>query len=232
MQAALNQAVQALMSGGTLPPGCVIMAIPYPQAPQMIPQYMMNSPIAGPDPMIYSQQQQPYYGPSPYTAVPPSHGVPPQQNYNYPIVPYKGDKNSKKKPQQHQQPHPDIYNSTSFDSYMDGLSWSRMFDHRSHKNSKQRNHDHASINYDKKSNSSKKQRSNSGSSSSSTTSDETIRRVNVSTNPPLSHTNSKQQTKGTLPFKYSSEFVPGAGKQQQPQKIKSNDVFFVKKPSN
>jgi hypothetical protein len=103
---------------------------------------------------------------------------------------------------------------------MDDLSWSRLFDHPSRKHYKQQNQPSG--------NSSKPQRSDSSTSSSSTTSDETIRRVNV-TNKQSSNINFKQQTKGSLPFKYSSEFVPGIGKQQS-QKIKSNDVFIIKKP--
>ncbi len=218
MHAAMSQAVQAMMSAGPLPPNCVIMAMPFQQAQQILPQLMMN-PGMGIDPMIYSQPTS-YYGPSPYVNNLPPHPLPSQQNYNYPIVPYK---NSKKKSSSPLQPHSNIYNSSSFDSYMHHLSWSRLFDRPSRKNSKQ---GQTTGNQQKsKSNSS----SSSSSSTSSTTSDETIRRVNV-TNKPSSSSNidSKQQTKGSLPFKYSSEFIPGIGKQQS-QKIKSNDVFIVKK---
>jgi len=92
-------------------------------------------------------------------------------------------------------------------------------------------HDQAALSYDKKTKlnqSSSTTSSSTTTSSSSTTSDETIRRVNV-TNKPSSNNNSKQQTKGSLPFKYSSEFIPGINKQQT-QNIKSNDVFIIKKP--
>jgi hypothetical protein len=214
IHAAMSHAFQAMMAGGALPPNCVIMAMPMQQAQQILPQLMRNS-VMGGGPMTYPQPP-PYYGPSPYTNNPPL----PQQNYNYPIVPYK---NSKKKHSHPPQPHSNIYNSSSFDSYMDDLSWSRLFDHPSRKNYK-----HQPQQNQTSGNSSKPQRSDSSTSSSSTTSDETIRRVNV-TNKQSSNINFKQQTKGSLPFKYSSEFVPGIGKQQS-QKIKSNDVFIIKKP--
>jgi len=225
IHAAMSQAVQAIMSGGPLPPNCVVMALPFQQAQQMLPQLMMNSGLCGGDAMIYPQQT-PYYGQSLYTNNPQTNALVPQ-NYNYPIVPYT---KSKKKTSQPHQPHSNIYNSSSFDSYMDSLSWSRLFDRPSRKNSKQQNQDQTSVN------SSKKQKSNSStsssSSSSSTTSDETIRRVNV-TNKPSSNNNSKQQTKGSLPFKYSSEFIPGGAKpksNKKESKVKSDDIFVVKKP--
>ena len=207
MHAAMSQAVQALMSAGPLPPNCVIMALPLQQAQQILPQLMMS-----PDPIIYSQPGA-YYGPSPYTNNPLPQPRP--ANYNYPIVPYKPPKKKSSGPQQ---PHSNIYNSSSFDSYMHHLSWSRLFDRPSRKKPKEQ----ASTNPPKKA------RTDSSSSTSSTTSDETIRRVNVTNKPSTSNVDSKQQTKGSLPFKYSSEFVPGIGKQQS-QKIKSNDVFIVKK---
>jgi hypothetical protein len=207
IHAAMSQAIQAFMLGGPLPNNCVIMAMPLQHAQQILPQLLMN-PALGGDPMIYPQQT-PYYGSSPYTNNPPV----PQQNYNYPIVPYKQPKGKTSHPKQ---PHSNIYNSSSFDSYMNNLSWSRLFDHPSRKNTKKQK--------------SKESRSNSSSSSSSTTSDETIRRVTVANKQQPSNTNSKQQTKGSLPFKYSSESVPGVGKQQQNEKIRSNDVFIIKKP--
>jgi hypothetical protein len=217
IQAAMTQAVQALMSGGQLPPNCVFMAMPLQQVQQMLPQLMMNPALVGRDQMMYSQPT-PYYGQLPYTN---NHVPSPPQNYNYPVVPYKTSSKNKSS-----QPHSNIYNSTSFDSYMEHLSWSRIFDRPHRKNSKPQNAEQALGNTSKKSRSNS---SSSSSSSSSTTSDETIRRVNVSTKQ-SSNGNSKQQTKGSLPFKYSSEFVPGVGKQQASQKIKSNDVFIIKKP--
>lgn len=204
MHPSMSQAIQAFMLGGQLPPNCVIMAIPLQQAQQILPQLLMNSGLNnGGDPMVYPPQPS-YYGPVP------------QRNYNYPIVPYK---KSKKKISHPQQPHPNFYNSSSFDTYMEDLSWSRLFDRPSRRTSKQQD----SV--------SKKSRSNSSSTETSTTSDETIRRVNVpNKQTSSSNTTSKQQTKGSLPFKYSSEFVPGIAKQQhQGKKIKSNDVFIIKK---
>jgi hypothetical protein len=229
IHAAMSQAIQAMVFGCPLSSNCVLMAMPFQQAQQILPQLMMNAARGG-DPIIYPQQT-PYYGPSPYannfsspyTNNLPPNALAPQQNYNYPIVPYK---ESKKKSSYPQQPHSNFYNSSSFDSYMENLSWSRLFDRPSRKNSQPKNQEQTSIK------TSKKSRSDSSTSSSSTTSDETIRLVNV-TNKPSSNIDFKQQTKGSLPFKYSSEFVPGIGKQQQQhqsQKIKSNDVFIIKKP--
>jgi hypothetical protein len=220
MHPAMAQAIQALMSGGPLPTNCVIVAIPFHQAQHILPQLMMSTALFGGDQMMYHQQSS-YYGPSPYTSNPQQLALEHQQNYNYPIVPYK---QSKKKSSHPKQPHSNIYNSTSFDSYMEKLSWSRLFDRPSRKTVQKKTQDKTS------------KKSGSHSSSSSTVSDETIRRVNVTNNQPISNTNSKQeqqqqqQTKGSLPFKYSSEFVPGISKQpEKSQKIKSNDVFIVKK---
>jgi hypothetical protein len=192
IQATMTQAVQAMMSGGPLPSNCVIMAIPLPRAQQILPQLMMNSPIGGR-----------YYSPPPYT------NKRSKRANNYPVV---SVKKSKKKVSQ---PHSNVYNSASFDSYMKNLSWSRLFDHPSRKISKQQNQDQLLKT---------QQRTDSPTSStSSTTSDETIRRVDVT-----HHNNSKQQTNGSLPFKYSSEFLPGINKKQS-QKLNSNGIFLMKK---
>ncbi|CAF2389889.1 unnamed protein product [Rotaria sp. Silwood2] len=230
MQATMSQAVQAIMTGGALPPNCLFMPMPFQQAQQILPQLMMTSGIGSKDPNVFPPQT-PYYNPPPYSNNPQTRGRIPQKNYKYPMVTYKNNNNNNNKKSKkpiRQQHHSNIYNSSSFDSYMRNLSWSRLFHRHPQKSSKQRSQDHTTVNYDKKSNSSKQQRSNSSTSSSSTTSDETIRRVNVTTKQ-SSNINPKQQTKGSLPFKYSSEFVPGIGK-QQPQNIKSNDIFIVKKP--
>ena len=218
MQAAMAQAVQAMMSGGPLPPNCLVMSMPFQQAPHIYPQS---------DQLVYPQQGS-FYGPQPssaYTNASPLRALaaytPP--NYNYPIVPQQKNR-SKSKKKSRQQPHSNIYNSSSFDTYMHDLSWSRLFGHHSRKSSKQSGQTGASNTrqQDEKSNASKKQRaSSSDSSTSSTTSDETIRRVNV-VNQQKSSTPSKQPPKGSLPFKYSSEFVPGLGK-QQPPKTKSQE---------
>ncbi|CAF1563036.1 unnamed protein product [Rotaria magnacalcarata] len=231
VHAAMSQAVQSILNGGPLPPNCLVMSVPFQQVQQMLPPFMMKPPFGDIDPKVFPQQI-PYYNLSPYLNNSQARAIMPQQNYNYPLATYKNNaniNNKKSKKTNHQQPHANVYNSASFDSYMRHLSWSRLFDHSSRKTFKQQNHDEAPINYEKGSNSSKNQRLNSSSSSSSTTSDETIRQVNVS-NKQSSNIDPKQQTKGTLPFKYSSEFVPGVGKQQQSQNIKPNDVFIVKKP--
>ncbi|CAF0867858.1 unnamed protein product [Rotaria sordida] len=230
MQTALTQAVQAIMTGGPVPANCCFMSVPFQQAQQILPQLMRKAAIGNKDPKIFPQQT-PYYNQLPYTNNPQTRGRIPQQKYNYPVMTYKNNNNKKiKKPiRQQQQHHSNIYNSSSFDSYMRHLSWSRLFNHHhSRKPLKPKSQDQILVDYDRKSDSSKKQRSNSSTTSSSTTSDETIRRVNV-TNKPSSNMNPKQQTKGSLPFKYSSEFIPGVGKQQS-QNIKSNDIFIVKKP--
>lgn len=194
IHAAMSHALQVMMSGAPLPPNCLIMAMPIPSGQPMLPQLMINSP---------------YYAPSPYTKNTRHQPTPPKANY--PIVSYK--KLKRKVPVQ---PHPNIYNSSSFDSYMHHLSWSRLFDRPSRKTVKPPIPSEAL----------KTPRLNSSSSSSSTTSDETIRRVDV-TNKPPNNPDSKQPINGTLPFKYSSEYIPGIGKQSQ--KLKSNDVFFIKK---
>ncbi|UJR10522.1 hypothetical protein I4U23_014725 [Adineta vaga] len=229
IQAAMSQAVQAIMSGAPLPPNCLVMAVPYQQVSPMMPQIRMNPAMSAKDQMILSQKS-PYYGPSPYRNPPSTTRAPPPQTFNYAVVPFMNKPKSKAK---NRQPlHSNLYNSSSFDSYMRNLSWSRLFHHRpSQKTSKRASDDEPAANSDKKTSSTKKQQSNSSlssssssSSSSSTTSDETIRRVTVTSRPP-SNMNSKQQTKGSLPFKYSSEFLPGIGKQQ----VKQNDVFIINK---
>ena len=197
IHAAMSHALQAMMSGAPLPPNCVIMAMPIQSGQQMLPQLMINSP---------------YYAPRTYTKNTRHQPTPPKQSY--PIVSYK------KLKRKLVQPHPDIYNSSSFDSYMHHLSWSRLFDRPSRKNVKPQIP--AEVPKAPRFNSS------SSTSSSSTTSDETIRRVDVTNKPSTNH-DPKQQINGTLPFKYSSEYIPGIGKQQKSQKIKSNDVYFIKK---
>ena len=227
LQAAMAQAVQAMMSGGPLPPNCVVMSIPYQPGQPIFPPtnpfspFPTNSQTRALVPFVNNGQQI-------------------SANYNYPIVSSNNSKKKSKKLNRHQ-PHSNIYNSSSFDTYMKDLSWSRLFDHHSGKTTKVPAQDSTSIaTQDEKSNSSKKQRSNSSSSSnSSTTSDETIRRVNV-TSQQTNHLNGKGTTKGSLPFKYSSEFVPGLAKQQgvgpagappppPPNKGKSHETTNVKK---
>ena len=230
----MAQAFQAIMNGGPLPPNCLVMAMPYSQGQQMMPPLMMNGTTGGAaDPLHYPSPMG-YYGQvplSPYANNPASRAVVPHagnnaQNYNYPIVPHKDNHKSKKKT--HQQPHSNIYNSTSFDSYMCHLSWSRLFDHPPRKTANEEKP--GVVNQDAKGHAAPNPRSSStGSSTSSTTSDETIRRVNVTNQQASNGGPSKQQPKSSLPFKYSSEFVPGAAKQPS-QKIKSNDIFVVRKP--
>jgi len=267
IQSTMAQAVQALMSGGPLPPNCIVVTIPIQQAQQMFPQLMMNYASGGGGgaggmfPQQQQQQQQPsYYGQlyqpqiNPYQAnQPPNSLIPysnyyPQgynQNYNYPIIPYTDNnkKSKKNKKDRFQPPHSNVYNSSSFDTDMQDLSWSRLFGTHHNRQSKQQNQDQAALIYDQKtkrqnrsSNSFTLSSSSSTTTSSSTTSDETIRRVNVSNKQPSALTSSlKQQTKGSLPFKYSSEFVPSTGKQQSQRsnkkegRVKSDDVFVVKK---
>ena len=235
IQAAMAQAVQAMMSGGPLPPNCLVMSLPYQAGQPVFPSMMMAPQAnAGQDPMIYSQGAT-IYGPSalgaynnpaaPRAIVPFTRQTPPV--YNYGSLSHRTKGKSKNK--MSSQPHSNIYNSSSFDTYMRDLSWSRLFDHPQRKNSKQSTQDASTTQNDEKSNSSKKQRSNSGNSStSSTTSDETIRRVNVANQATASNIPPKGTTKGSLPFKYSSEFIPGIGKQQS-QKVKSNEGSNVKK---
>lgn len=234
IQAAMSQAVQAIMSGAPLPPNCLVMAVPYQPVHAMRPQVRMPPAIAGNDQMAPAQKS-PYYGPSPYRNPPAATRgpmPPPPQNYNYALVPFVNT--TKPKGKHRQQIHPALYNSSSFDSYMRNLSWSRLFDRRpSQKNGKRPSGEESATYSDKKTSAASKKppskssltASSSSSSSSSTTSDETIRRVTVSSRPP-SNLNTKQQTKGSLPFKYSSEFIPGLGKQH----VKPNDVFIIKKP--
>ena len=210
IQAAMAQAVQAMMSGGPLPANCVVMSIPYQPGQPLYPQLMMGAAGAPSVDGSLFPPANPFFGAttSPTRALVPF--SPP--NYNYPLVSNKSKKKSKKT--HRHQPHSNIYNSSSFDTYMKDLSWSRLFDHHSSKTTtKPPAQDAASVaTPDDKSNVSKKTRSDSTSSStSSTTSDETIRRVNV-TNQQAAHLNGKPTTKGSLPFKYSSEFVPGLAK--------------------
>ena len=267
IQNTMAQAMQAMISGGPLPTNCFVVALPMHQAQQMFPQMMMNyAPGAGammvPQVQPYGQLYQPQIGP--YPIGPPSNALAPYyppgygQNFNYPLVPYYGPQQGQKRltkknrrgKRNRNEPHSNVYNSSSFDTDMSNLSWSRLFGNHHHRRSKRTNSDQAALNYDGKG----QQRGNSADSSttstssstsftsSSTTSDETIRRVNVTTKPPAGpSSSSKQQTKGSLPFKYSSEFVPGTGKQQGPPppasqkstkkevKLRSDDVFVVKK---
>jgi hypothetical protein len=292
IQSAMVQAMQALMSGGPLPPNCFVITIPIQQAHQMFPQLMLNyaSGGSGGGAMMYPQQygqiyqpqvspyqaiqapyqaiqapyqaiqapyqtaqaphqaiQVPYQGiQAPYQAIQaPSNAPVPYSNYypqgyNHPVVPYNDFNNKSKKKSRYgrrdpSQPH-NVYNSSSFDTHMDNLSWSRLFGHH---HSTRKNQ--AALSYEQKPGASKKRQEHTANTltsttSSSTTSDETIRRVNVLTKPPTgSSVSSKQQPKSSLPFKYSSEFIPGTNKQQFPKsnkkdsKIKSDDVFVVKK---
>lgn len=266
IQAAMAQAMQAIMSGGPLPSNCVIVTIPFQQAQQMFPQLMLNYASGGSGGSAISQQQSYYdqgYQPqiNPYQYNQPSNALVPYSNfyspnynpnYNYPVVPYggphtKSKKKNRRSKQNPLQPHSNVYNSSSFDTDMRNLSWSRLFGtHHPRRHSKQASKDQSALSYDQKSKrrtqSAGSSTSSSSGSSSTTTSDETIRRVTVSTKPPLVPTTSslKQQTKSSLPFKYSSEFVPGIGKQQQQQqqsqksnkkevKLKSDDVFVIKR---
>jgi len=232
IQAAMAQAVQAMMSGGPLPPNCVVMSIPYQPGQPIYPQLIMGATGANPLDGSMFPPTNPFFPPTNVTSPFPTNsqtralvpfannGQQVPTNYNYPIVSNNKSKKKSKKTNRHQ-PHSNIYNSSSFDTYMKDLSWSRLFDHHSGKTSNQQQQqqqktaqDSVSIGtQDEKSNASKQQRSNSSSSSnSSTTSDETIRRVNV-TSQQTNHLNGKGTTKGSLPFKYSSEFVPGLAKQ-------------------
>ncbi len=261
IQTAMAQAMQAIITGSPLPPNCMVVTIPIQQAQQMFPQLMMNYASGGgamtfpQQPSYYDQLYQPQI--SPYQNQPLSNAVVPYSNYysqgyNQPIVPYtdynhKSKKKNRNGKNNRLEPHSNVYNSSSFDSDMDNLSWSRLFGTHNHiRHSKQQKQDQAALNYNQKykrqdraadSLTSSSSSSSSTTTSSSTTSDETIRRVNLSTKQPSSQSSSlKQQTKGSLPFKYSSEFVPGTGKQQQSQKsnkketkVKYDDVFVVKK---
>ncbi|UJR35365.1 hypothetical protein I4U23_028122 [Adineta vaga] len=264
IQTAMAQAMQAVFSGSPLPPNCYIVAMPMQQAQQLFPQIMMNfAANGGAGVMMFAQQSSfyglPYSSNAQYPENIPNNAVVPYQNYypqgyntnyNYPIVPYNGDSDNKSKKKTREsrkkttEPHSNVYNSSSFDSYMRHLSWSRLFE-RHH--NKEQMKDQAALSYDQKSTPLKKQRSQSAnsstlssltssSSSSSTTSDETIRRVDVSTKQSNGTSSStKQQVKSSLPFKYSSEFIPGTGKEQtskpkKESKVKIDDVFVIKKP--
>ena len=233
IQTAVLQAVQAIMTGGTLLPNGAIMSIPFQQAQQTLPQLMMSLANGGSNLKMFPQPPS-YYGSVLYTNNAQPQPILPQQNYNYLVTPYQNNDNNKSKTRQpKQQQHSNIYNSASFDSYVRRLSWSRLFDHHIRKDSNRKNHNQMSMNYDKQPDSSKKWRSDASvtttlSSSSSTTSDETIRRVNV-VSKPASNVNSKQHARSSLPFKYSSEFIPDIGKLQS-QNIKSTDIFTIKKP--
>ncbi|CAF0841627.1 unnamed protein product [Rotaria sordida] len=269
MPTTMAQAMQALMTGNPLPPNCFVVAIPMEQAQQMFPQLMMNY-VSGGSAKVFSQPSS-YYGqlyqpqPGQYPNNQQSNALVPysnyhsqgyHQNYNYPMVPYV-DYNNQSKRKDHygknyrSEPHSNVYNSSSFDSHMNNLSWSRIFG-RHHPHVKQRQHEQGAIGYEQKPTSSKQQQqqqqqqqtytthsltlsSLTSTSSSSTTSDESIRRVTVSTKQPVELSSSKQQqTKGSLPFKYSSDFVPGNEKQKLQKSnrrdthLKSDDVFFVK----
>jgi hypothetical protein len=243
-------------------------AMTYPQQQQQLPYYgQFYQPPANPY-QPYPLQFGPYQQSPPSNALVPYSNYYPQAydpNYNYPVVPYHDPNSKSNKKNRHgkknrTEPHSNVYNSSSFDTDMRNLSWSRLFGtHHQHRQPKKQGSDQAALRYDQKN----KQRGKSSDSftttsttSTSTTSDETIRRVNVSNKQPSSSTaapsssSSKQQPKGSLPFKYSSEFVPGTGKQQQQQqqpppssqqppqppkptkketKVKSDDVFVVKK---
>ncbi|CAF0876787.1 unnamed protein product [Rotaria sp. Silwood1] len=272
-QATMAQAMQAIMTGSPLPSNCIVVAVPMEQAKQMFPQLMTNY-ASGGNAMVFSRPSS-YYGQlyqpqiGPYSNNQQSNALVPysnynspgyNQNYNYPVVPYVDYNHQSKKTNHHgkkyhSEPHSNVYNSSSFDTHMDNLSWSRLFGrhhhHHHYHHSKQQRQDQGAISYEQKASSSKQQpqhqvppldsvtlSSLSSTSSSSTTSDESIRRVNVSTKQPAILSSSKQQQiKGSLPFKYSSDFVPDNGKQQSQQSQKSNkqntkvradDVFYVK----
>jgi len=263
IQTAMAQAIQAIMAGGPLPPNCYIITVPIQQAQQMFPQLMMNY-AANSGAMMFSQQPS-YYGQlyqpqiGPYQNYQPSNALVPYSNYypqgydqysNYPVVPYNAYPNKSKKQNRYgkknrSEPHSNVYNSSSFDSDMRNLSWSRLFGNHHHRRHLKEHQDQTALSYDQKSkrrdhSADSSTSSSSITSSSSTTSDETIRRVNVLNNQSSAlSSSSKQQTKSSLPFKYSSEFVPGIGKQQQQQqwsksnrkeaRVRSDDVFIVKK---
>jgi hypothetical protein len=253
------------MSGGPLPPNCVVMTVPFQQAQAAYPTLLMGqaaSAVAGSgnsnggETTAFAQQG--FYGQTPvgpFMNTSQGHSIVPYpaattKNYNYPTVSHKN--RTKSKNTTHHQPHSNVYNSSSFDTYMHNLSWSRLFDHHQHQHNHSRKsskQDSTPGNVDQKSNSLKKPRADStDSSTSSTTSDETIRRVNVANQQTTSTTatatatvaagvsatvtagaaTAKLPTKGSLPFKYSSEFVPGLDKQQL-QNGKSRDVSQTKK---
>ncbi|CAF2392923.1 unnamed protein product [Rotaria sp. Silwood2] len=269
IQTTMAQAMQAILTGSPLPPNCFVVAIPMNQAQQMFPPLMMNyetggSAMAFSQPssyygQLYQSQTGPYPNNQQLNAILPypnhySQGY--NQNRNYPVIPYVDNNNQSNKKNRHDkkyrsEPHSNVYNSSSFDTNMENLSWSRLFGHHHHHRhqSKPRKQDQGAIGYEQKPHSIKQEQqqkpahpvdsvtlsSLSSTSSSSTPSDESIRRVNVSTKQPAALSSSKQQqTKGSLPFKYSSDFVPANGKQQLQKsnkhdtKVKADDVFFVK----
>lgn len=268
MQANMAQAMQAILTGGPLPPGCVILALPIEQAQQVLPQLMMNTTLGGNAYLLsqplpyYGQMYQPQIGYYPNnnvqsTALVPYNNFQSQgynQNTNYPLVPYVAN-STKSKEKGHGrnyrlEPHSNVYNSSSFDTQMENLSWSRLFGHhhqRHRHTSKQPKSNQQAISYEPKDDKSKsksqqqktgtsvKSSSLLSSSSSSTTSDESIRRVTVASKPSTGLSASQQPAKGSLPFKYSSEFIPGSSKQSSEKptkkdiKVRSDDVFIVKK---
>ena len=148
IQAAMAQAVQAMMSGGPLPPNCVVMSIPYQPGQPIYPQLIMGATGANALDGSMFPPTNPFFPPtnvtSPFPTNPQTRALVPfanngQQvptNYNYPIVSNNKSKKKSKKTNRHQ-PHSNIYNSSSFDTYMKDLSWSRLFDHHSGKTSNQ-----------------------------------------------------------------------------------------------
>ena len=256
IQTAMAQAMQAMMTGSPLPPNCYVMSIPIEQAHQMLPQLMMNPVRVAPGQMFYPNFPNQYdrYQPlpiAPYVDYSRQNALLPysnynwqpyQPNYNYPMLDYgKLDKTRKhEKKRNPGEPHSNVYNSSSFDSHMENLSWSRLFGHaRQIRSSKKENSNQAALEYEKKATPSKKATAQSlgrsSSASSTTTSDETIRRVNISTQPTGNETTGKDQTKGSLPFKYSSEFVPNQGKNLSQKNVKketnlrSDDEFIIQR---
>lgn len=251
MQSAMAQA----MHGMALPPNCFVLSLPFDGG---IPQMLMNSIPGGTSPMVYSPYPTYYdrfypYSFSPYQDLSANRAVIPYTNqfspvfqspqFNYPMLDYNQHKNQKTPGKVgHNGMHSNVYNSSSFDSHMENLSWSRLFGHqRKVHPSKAIGHRQAAIDYQNKGNGAKKQPGQTGSRSSSmsstTTSDETIRRVNLATKQASNPATLKNQTKGSLPFKYSSDFVPGSAK-KSPKKtspkdpnLRSDDEFVVQKVS-
>ena len=253
IQATMGQAMQAMMIGSPLPQNCCVFTVFTKPMSSMFPQPTLNyvsgrgETMYSQPPSFYSQLYPPHIGlvqnnQQPTTLVPYSnyHSNGFNQNYHYPMLPYIDYKNQFKKKTPHDkayhlQPHSNVYNSSSFDTDMNNLSWSRLFGHH---HSKQQKLNSNTLNYEQKIALSKNQQALStnsfSSSSSSTPSDETIRRVNVSSKPQPAVSFLKQQPKGGLPFKYSSELIPRMGRQQQqsnkkPLKIKVDDIFIIKK---
>ena len=255
VQSTMAQAMQAMLTGAPLPANCYVMSIPMEQAQQMFPQVMTGGVSGFGGPLMYAPPPS-YYGQGyPGISVTPyplgNALVPYGQHYgqgygqvpNYPMIDYaKSKKKGRRGRKAHSEPHSNLYNSSSFDSHMENLSWSRLFDRHHRRSHSQPNKRHSNaLSYDQKSGSSKQRTATrsaslSSSGSSTTTSDETIRRVNLSTKQPSTSSAPKQQTKSSLPFKYSSEFVPGVGGKQSSQKsskkegkLRSDDVFVVQK---